>query len=270
MSDDGAQRDLDEVRRDLVEEQEVLDGIVAALEPEQWSLSTPSPGWNVTDQIGHLTFFDGTAALAISDAEAFAADTRVLFAAGLDESVGFDQFTLGAFRERTRDGRLEAWRANRRILAEAAAMLTPGQRVPWYGPSMGENSFISARLMEVWAHGTDVVDAVGSVREPTDRLRHIAKLGFITRKWSYTVRGEPVPEGEVRVELVAPSGAQWRYGPDEATDIVSGTAEDFCLVVTQRRHVDDTGLVAGGLGHHWLLRAQAFAGGPTGPPARRR
>jgi uncharacterized protein (TIGR03084 family) len=270
VSDDKGHQDLDEVRRDLVAEQEALDLIVAALEPGQWSLPTPSPGWDITDQLGHLTFFDGTAALAISDPDAFAAGARVLFTAGTDESIGFDQFTLGSFRELSRADRLEAWRGNRRILADAAATLVPGRRVAWYGPSMGASSFVTARLMEVWAHGTDIVDTVGAVREPTDRLRHIAQLGFITRKWSYTVRGEDVPEGDVRVELEAPSGARWAFGPEEAADVVAGSAEDFCLVVTQRRHVDDTDLVAGELGRHWLLRAQAFAGGPTNPPARRR
>jgi hypothetical protein len=51
---------------------------------------------------------------------------------------------------------------------------------------------------------------------------------------------------------------------------VSGSALDFCLVVTQRRHLDDTDLVARtGAARDWLLRAQAFAGPPTdGPPSR--
>ena len=33
-------------------------------------------------------------------------------------------------------------------------------------------------------------------------------------------------------------------------------------MVTQRRHLDDTSLFTGKLGRHWLIRAQAFAGGP--------
>ena len=34
--------------------------------PDQWALPTPSPGWSVADQIAHLTYFDTTAALAIT------------------------------------------------------------------------------------------------------------------------------------------------------------------------------------------------------------
>ncbi len=46
---------------------DALDAIVAPLPAERWATATPSPGWSVADQIGHLTYFDGTAALAITD-----------------------------------------------------------------------------------------------------------------------------------------------------------------------------------------------------------
>jgi uncharacterized protein (TIGR03084 family) len=74
----------------------------------------------------------------------------------------------------------------------------------------------------------------------------------------------------VYVELVAPSGEHWTWGADDATDRVYGPAEDFCLVVTQRRHVDDTALVVDGANaREWMLCAQAFAGPPTDGPAAR-
>jgi hypothetical protein len=65
------------------------------------------------------------------------------------------------------------------------------------------------------------------------------------------------------VELTAPSGAVWRYGPEGASETVSGTALEFCLVVTQRRNVHNTGLVATPVALDWLEKAQAFAGPPT-------
>ena len=142
--------------------------------------------------------------------------------------------------------------------------------MPWYGPSMRAGSFLTARLMETWAHGQDVIDAVGASRVPTDRLRHIAQLGVITHKWSYVNRGLDAPAGRIRVALTAPSGEVWSWN-DEATDgTVRGPAEDFCLVVTQRRNVDDTALVTEGpAARDWMEKAQAFAGGATeGPPAR--
>ena len=107
---------------------------------------------------------------------------------------------------------LEIWRANRRRLADASATLDDGTRVAWYGPSMERKSFLTARLME-WAHGQDVADALGVERAATDRLRHIARLGVITRGWSYRNRGLEPPPGDVRVELTGPSGRGGASGP---------------------------------------------------------
>ena len=259
--------DLNAIRDDLVAQQESLDEIVAAITDDQWRLATPSPGWSVADQIGHLTFFDATAAVAIIDTEAFRTSVEELMAGALE--VGMDDYTLGDTRAMSSVEVLDSWREAREALREAALTLEEDDRVEWYGPSMGARSFLTARLMETWAHGTNVADALGTHLEATDRLRHIAQLGFITRNWSYVVRGEEPPPETVRLELQGPSGQIWTWGPDDADDVVRGSAEDFCLVVTQRRHVDDTSLEAGASAMHWLLRAQAFAGEPTNGPAPR-
>ncbi|WP_239573008.1 maleylpyruvate isomerase family mycothiol-dependent enzyme [Geodermatophilus bullaregiensis] len=124
--------------------------------------------------------------------------------------------------------------------------------------------------METWAHGQDVVDAVGAARAPTGRLRHVAHLGVATLGWSHRVRGEEPPATPVRVELGAPDGGTWTWGPAGATDRVTGPALDFCLLVTQRRHRADLSLQATGpVADHWLDVAQAFAG-PPGPGRRPR
>src|SRR4029453_13169065 len=95
-----------------------------------------------------------------------------------------------------------------------------------------------------------------------------AQLGFITRGWSYANRGLERPEGDVRLELTGPSGDVWSFGPDGAADVVRGPAEDFCLVVTQRRHADDPPLGGPGpLARDGLAKAQAFAGPSTDGPA---
>jgi uncharacterized protein (TIGR03084 family) len=253
--------DVREVATDLHSEQEALDAIVAGLTDEQWGLATPSPGWSVADQIGHLTYFDGAAATAITDPAAFTASVEQLVAAD-------DKDTLTLHRHLSPRELVTAWRANRRRLADVSSILDDGTRIAWYGPSMSAKSFLTARLMECWAHGQDVADAVGVERAPTDRLRHIARLGVITRGWSYVNRGLEPPAGDIRVELTGPSGACWRFGPDEAVGVVNGPALDFCLVVTQRRHVDDTAIRAtGDVARDWLEKAQAFAGPPTYGPA---
>lgn len=255
--------DVSTVLQDLLDEQESLDQIVASLDDADWDLPTPSPGWTITDQIGHLTYFDATAAQAITAPEEFKRGVETLFGEGAD----ITEITLGPYRRMNAAERLAAWRANRKLLAEAAATLANDDRVPWYGPSMGSKSFLTARLMECWAHGQDVVDTVGADRQATDRLKHVAQIGFITRGWSYVNRGETPPDEPVRVELASPSGESWVFGPDDATETVTGDALDFCLVVTQRRHLDDTGLAATPVGRDWLVRAQAFAGPPTDGPS---
>ena len=259
--------DVSEVLDDLVAEQQELDAIVGGLDDEPWSLATPSPRWDVGDQIGHLTFFDTSAALAIEDEAAFLAHKAELMSAFSDE-LAVDQATLGKFRERDPAAKLLTWRNARLDLEAAARTLANDTRVEWYGPSMGSKSFLTARLMEVWAHGQDICDTVGATRTPTDRIRHIAQLGVITRGWSYMVRREQPPDGDVRVELAAPSGDAWTWGPDGAEATISGPAQDFCLVVTQRRHVDDTALeLTGDIANDWMSKAQAFAGTPTTGPA---
>ncbi len=260
---------LEQVRTDLVAEQEALDAVVADLDPAAWATPTPSPGWTVADQVAHLTYFDGTAAQAAADPDAFAASLDALLGAMAEGEAAVDAATVGPYRAMAPAELLAAWRAGRAELAEAAAGLAEGDRVPWYGPSMGAASFLTARLMECWAHGQDVVDALGATRPATDRLRHVAQLGVITRWWSYANRGLEAPEVPVRVSLVAPgSGDTWTWGDASDPESIEGPAEDFCLVVTQRRHVDDTALVvAGEAARDWMLRAQAFAGPATDGPA---
>ncbi|MGB3734605.1 MAG: TIGR03084 family metal-binding protein [Ilumatobacter sp.] len=260
------------VRQDLIDEQDALDRVVAGFDADAWSRPTASDRWSVADQIGHLTFFDGTAALAIADEDGFRASMAGLAPVFAPDATPdtMDDLTLGSFRRMTPPDLLDAWRTNRSVLADAASGLADDARVVWYGPSMGAKSFLTARLMECWAHGQHIVDAVGATRESTDRLQHIAQLGFITRKWTYINRGMDAPTADVRVELAAPSGDVWHYGPDDAEQSVTGSAEDFCLVVTQCRHVDATDLTLVGDGaRDWMTKAQAFAGGATDGPAAR-
>ncbi|HEX3713870.1 MAG TPA: TIGR03084 family metal-binding protein, partial [Trebonia sp.] len=154
---------------------------------------------------------------------------------------------------------------SRTELTEAFRTADPDSRLPWFGPAMSPASSVTARLMETWAHGTDILDTFGIDRVPTTRLRHIADLGIRALRYTYAVNGLERPGDPIRVELAAPDGQRWTWGPDGARDRVAGDALDFCLVVTQRRHRDDTGLdVRGPVAAQWIAIAQAFAG-PAGP-----
>ena len=54
---------------------------------------------------------------------------------------------------------LERWREQYQRVATTFADFEPDRRLPWVGPDMGARSFISARQMEVWAHGQAIFDA---------------------------------------------------------------------------------------------------------------
>jgi uncharacterized protein (TIGR03084 family) len=256
---------------DLAAEHLDLDEIVAALTDAEWSMPTPSPGWAVRDQISHLWFFDQRATLALTDPEAFAADLQSIV-----DNIGSDP-SVAAGRAMEPAELLHQWREDRDRLLRTAVTIDPSARVPWYGPPMAARSFVTARLMETWAHGQDVADALGVTRRATARLRHVAHLGVRARPFSYAIHGMAMPEIDVVVSLDGPAGEQWRWGetadqsagpPERPAASVSGAALDFCLVVTQRRHLADTGLtVVGEAAIEWMAIAQAFAGG-VGPGRR--
>jgi uncharacterized protein (TIGR03084 family) len=244
---------------DLCAESDELDVLVAELSPEQWALATPAPGWTVAHQIAHLAWTDHSSLLAVTDQDAFAREVEKALAApgdfvdnGAEEGAG-----------KPPDQLLADWRAGRKALAEALRAAPGAARFPWYGPPMSTASMATARLMETWAHGLDVADALGVVRESTDRIRHIVRLGVRTRDFAFGVHGLTPPFEEFRIELAAPSGELWAYGPEDATDRVTGSAVDLCLLVTQRAHRADLALRAEGSdAEQWLDIAQAFAGPP--------
>ncbi|MFI2642763.1 TIGR03084 family metal-binding protein [Streptomyces sp. NPDC018610] len=244
---------------DLRDESEDLDRLVAGAGDERWELSTPAPGWSVAHQIAHLAWTDRSALLAVTDPDLFHARAREALAApdsfvdrGAEEGAALPPGEL-----------LARWREGRAALDAALRAAAPGARFPWYGPSMSAASVATGRLMETWAHGQDVADALGVARPPTDRLRHVVRIGVRTRDFAFGVRGLPVPGEEFRVEVVAPSGALWAYGPEDAAQRVTGPALDFCLLVTQRAHRTDLAVRAEGPdADRWLDVAQAFAGAP--------
>ncbi|MGW7524870.1 TIGR03084 family metal-binding protein [Streptomyces sp. NPDC054783] len=250
---------------DLRAESEELDLLVAELSSEQWALPTPAPGWTLAHQIAHLAWTDRSALLAVTDAGAFQALVeKALAAPGSFVDEGAEEGARLAPAEL-----LSTWREGRAALDQALRNAPPGARFPWYGPPMSAASMATARLMETWAHGLDIADALGVVLPPTDRLKHVVRLGVRTRDFAHTVHGLTPPAEEFRVELTAPDGAVWAYGPESAPQRVTGPALDFCLLVTQRAHRADLALTAVGPdADRWLDIAQAFAGPPGGgrPP----
>lgn len=268
---------LDDVIADLAAEGDQLRAAVAGLDADGWATPTPAEGWSVATTVGHLLWTDEVAVLvagSLTDDGKEAWDEVVLKA--IEDPTGFvdkGALELGALPPAEL---LARWDAGRAALVEALRAYPDGLKMPWFGPPMSPTSMATARFMETWAHALDVYDALvptGSIAgrpEVTDRIRHVAHIGVRTRNFAFANSGLEAPAEEFRVELTAPSGASWTWGPTEATQKVTGSAYDFCQLVTQRVHRDDTDLVAVGEdAATWLTIAQAFAGPAGGgrPPA---
>ncbi|NDK91378.1 TIGR03084 family protein [Gordonia desulfuricans] len=250
---------VQEVVADLTAESRVLDELVAGLDAAGWATATPAPGWTVAHQIAHLSWTDTQSGIAATDPAAFAA----VVAEALENPTGFVDEAAEQGARLPGAELLAQWRTAREALAAALLAVPDGTKIPWFGPPMSATSMATARLMETWAHGLDVADALGVTLEPTDRIKAVAHIGVRTRDFAYAVNGKQPPAQPFRVELVAPSGALWTWGPDDATDIVRGPALDFCLLVTQRRAPADLALhFVGDDAREWSTIAQCFAGPP--------
>jgi uncharacterized protein (TIGR03084 family) len=250
---------------DLAAEAESLDAVVADLEDTAWMTPTPAEGWTVAMQIAHLAWTDEQALLAVTDPAAFTAavSTRAEeLPAAVDAAAAEGAAAAPAVL-------VERWRTGRADLARELAALPEGAKVPWFGPPMSAPSLATARLMETWAHGLDVTDALRVPPSVSPRLRAVAHLGVRTRDFAFAQHGLPAPAEPFRVQLTAPDGDVWAFGPEDAAQRVTGPALDFCLRVTRRRHRADLALEATGAdADRWLDLAQAFAGPPGGdrPP----
>ncbi len=248
---------------DLTAEQRYLDAQLADTPDAVWQYDTPCRGWMVRDVIAHLAEVDDSAAAVASGA------ARQMEAGGRSAD-GLRSALQDSSRHLTRIQLVDWWRAARQRLDQALRPLDAKTRLPWAGPPMSARSFATARLMECWSHGLDALDGAEIKPVHSDRLQHIAHLGYITRQFAYQTRGMEPNAEPLRVALRLPSGAGWSRGDDDAPNVIAGTAVDFCRVVTQRIHYRDTDLnCTPGAAEEFLQVAQAFAGPPgEGRPQR--
>ena len=250
---------LDSIVADLRAESDELDALVAPLPAERWAEPTPAAGWTIAHQIGHLLWTDRVALTAVTDEARFAE----LLAAASANPTGFVDAGAAELAAIPPPELLACWRSTRQRLHAALLTVPDGRKLPWFGPPLSAASMATARLMETWAHGLDVADALGVRRPATARLRSVAHIGVRTRDYAFVINGLTPPTEQFFVELRAPDGGTWSWGPPDAAQRVTGSAEDFCALVTQRRPLSALDITAHGEdAQRWLGIAQAFAGPP--------
>ncbi len=252
---------LEGLLEDLRAESEDLLMVLEDLEGDEWDLLTQAAPWTIKDQVAHLAFFDDQQRLAIVDPAVFAAGAAQAFA--LEKSIVDVARDTYAAEE---GGEVFEWfETSRADLLHSFRQCSATQRLEWFGPSMSVASAITARLMETWAHGVDITDALGRSPQATSRLRHIVRLAHRARPFAYSSHRLEMPSSPLRFELTSATGELWSEGEEDATSVVVGSALELCLVATQRRHVLDTELVCSDeSAAEWLAIAQTFAG-PPGP-----
>jgi uncharacterized protein (TIGR03084 family) len=252
--------------QDFFDESNALRNLLSGLDDAGFGRSTAFKGWTFNQILRHLHFWNYAANLSLTDADAFRPWIgKVLAGAG---QVSLTEFEHDYLDGTSGQSLLDLWAEFYPRLLSNFSSCDPAQRVAWAGPGMSARSSITARLMETWAHGQAIYDELGIERRNADRIKNIVVLGINTYGWTFRNRELEPPEPMPHVALTAPSGEIWTFGEHSDQDVISGSATEFCQVVTQCRNIADTNLaVTGENAMAWMRVAQCFAGPPNDPPA---
>jgi len=249
-----------EILSDLVAEQQHLDQFLQTLRDRQWSTNTPAEGWTIQDTVSHLAYLESFAAEVLEEGKKRVDREKITDLDAWTE-IGVEQG-----RGRRHQEIIEWWRFGRADVVDALSRMLASDRVPWIYGEMSAQSFAKIRLMETWAHGLDIKAAILGRIAPleerpehldedeewvdpladTTRLRHISSLGQRTLPFAFEQAGEEFPEAGIRVEVMGPLYAAWRFGPEDTDQVIKGMAGDWCRVISQRQSAEETGLKAVG------------------------
>ena len=246
---------MDQICDDIAAETRALSSVVEDLTEDQWRAPTVAEGWDSHETILHLGATDWICHLTLVNPKLFV-DIRTQLSKG-ETSV---HKAVGPHVRGLQGSELWEWfLTGRSEMLGALGDTDPKARITWLGPDIGARSLATSRLLETWTHSHDLADSFGIQYPRTNRLRHIAHIGVVTREFSYVNQGLTPPKEPVRVELVSPNGDQWSWGPDDATNKVSANAYEFCKVITRRIPVAESAVETHGvLAQKWMEIAQPW------------
>ncbi|WP_433858360.1 maleylpyruvate isomerase family mycothiol-dependent enzyme [Streptomyces kronopolitis] len=215
---------------DLREEHRAFAALLSCVGEADWERPSAAAGWTIRDQVAHL-----------ADTEEVAADTLLdgprAFGRALEGFRTPEEFTAAGCRagqDLVPMALIARWAQNADRTADLLAVQGPTARVAW-GLGMPGRSFAAARLMEHWAHGLDVADALSRTVTETPRLRHIATLGLATLRYGFALARQRWPQGRtLRLELTGADGTRYHFGDEDSTDVVRGPLVQWCCTVTRR------------------------------------
>ena len=232
-----------EILSDLVAEEQALDQFLQRINERQWKLPTSAPGWSIKDTVSHLAYTERFAAQVLAEG------ASVIKKSGIEDIDAWTALGVKEGREMRYQQVIEWWRNSRADVVDALSRMEGTERVPWIDGEMSARAFATLRLMETWAHGLDIKDAMEGLltydeeeEDPTadtSRIRHVAWLAHRMLPYAFSEAGEEYPETGIRVELMGPRYARWVYGPEDAADVIKGIASEWCRIAVRRM---DSGL----------------------------
>ena len=240
-----------EILSDLVAEQQFLDQFLQRISLRDWDRPTAAKGWTIRDTISHLADSEELAAGAIAGTADL---TRYRSGDILDE---LNQVAVSQGRKMRPQDVIEWWRGGRAKVVEPLSHMKASDRIAWSNGSISARTLATIRLMETWAHGLDIYKAMGADIEDTQRIRHICWLGWKSLPYAFKIAEEDY--APIRVEVIGPGYAKWVYGPEDAADVIKGSAGDFARLVVRRMEPDETRLrVTGDTAEKAMKLARAY------------
>ena len=248
---------------DLREEGEELEEILDRLSTHDWNKHTTFKNWTPFDVVAHLHMSDHMALMTMQSAGQFKDFMKEMKASNMTSQ----QYGKAWIGNCTPEELVARWKRTFNEMCEKFLVIDPEKRLTWAGPGMGPRMFITARQMETWAHGQEIYDLLKVQRIPKERLRNIAEIGVRTFGWSFLNRGLTPPTEMPFISLSAPNNQTWEWNKSNTEQSISGSALEFCQVVTQVRNIGDTAITLHGKDAlKWMSIAQCFAGPPENPP----
>jgi uncharacterized protein (TIGR03084 family) len=237
---------MQDILEDLADQHVELAGLLNGLDEDGWQRYSPCSGWSIADVVLHLAQTDE---MAIASIRGTFAETVEALTEGITGVTSVDEGVDSMVqRERGAPGDAvgKRWAASAEELRRELAAADPGKRVTWVAGELAAKTLAVTRIAETWFHTRDVAEGLGVTIDPTDRIRHIARLAWRTLPYAFMRDGREL-SGPVAFLLRAPTGVVWEMVPDEpALTTVTGDAFELCLVAGQRLRAEQTGLVAEG------------------------
>ena len=253
---------------DFKEESISLYNLLKDKDDDVFNFNTQFKSWTINDVLYHLHVWNNAAYLSLTDEEKFSNFMEDFFKA-VKNGKSPRAYEKELSNNKSGQELLTEWKNGYEKISKEFLKADPKKRVKWAGPDMSVRSSITARHMETWSHGQEVYDLLGIIRDDKDRIKNIVIIGINTFSWTFINRSMEVPKEIPKLILQSPSKKTWEWNLDNTQNSITGSATEFCQVVTQVRNIKDTSLVVrGDTASKWMSLAQCFAGPPEDPPKK--